>query len=570
MGRRLGLAASLAGMRVLFVALLVFFFGQLPLGAQGAAAQEAVEKYSHWLQSYSEGKELLFRDGRRDRKAAQRFRRLFAQVAATGDLLAAKRLWQAATVELPEELDRFQRMNAQLPAVRGEAKRLIAGIGGEDVDSWLLDKALQRGGRNASLARVTAIEILGLRGSEMAGKKLLAGLGKLGLAEKIQAVLALESCGSLEALPELIKLLRNREPNLRIATISTLAGILSPHSDETKAENQGPDTPGQRLTPNLLEAFSKLLKKEKNWQVRAAVIDGVLRLRSRHSIPALIAAMKAELKRGGSKKEAGTEMLLARIHDGLVALTGQDLPRKLPKLWEVFWKREGARFRFRTVKAPGKKLGEAAGPKKGVSYVRYFNLDIRSKRILFIIDFSGSMREPVSLQGRYAGMGAKQPKFELVKKELEKVIRALPRDTICNVVFFSNEAKVWRQGKGGRPKLVEMNDSNKAALLYYVYETAPGGSTNIYGALELALAMGERGVYDKYYRAAYDSIFLLSDGAPSSGKIVEPDAIRAEVAKINKLRRIRIHTIVFGDESNNLSFMRKLAEENNGRFLHVK
>ena len=266
----------------------------------------------------------------------------------------------------------------------------------------------------------------------------------------------------------------------------------------------------------------------------------------------------------------GDEMLLARIHDGLVGLTGQDLPRNSPQLWESFWEREGANFRFATKGGPRAQGDGKSRPETGGSYVKYFNLDIRSKRILFIIDFSGSMREPVSLKGRYAGMGAKQAKYELVKKELEKVVRALPRDTICNVVFFSNEATAWRRGKGGRPELVEMSDNNKAALLHYVYETAPGGSTNLFGALELALAMGERGVYDKYYQTAYDSVFLLSDGAPSSGKIVEADAIRAEVAKINKLRRIRINTIVFGDESNNLTFMRKLAEENNGRFIHVK
>ena len=557
-------------MRSLIACLIVSVLATLPAGAQAPTTPDAVEQYSRWLQSYSEGKEFLFRDGQRDAMAVKRFRRLFAQVAESKDLLAAKRLWQAAIVELPPELDKFQRLDAQLATVRGEAKQLIAGIPDEKVDSWLLDKALQRGGRSGSLPRVTAIEILGLRGSQRVGKELLAGLRKFAVDERIQAVLALENCGSLETLPELLRLLRNREPNLRIATITAIAGILAPHSDETKAENTKEDAPGVKLSPEVVDAFAKMLKKEKNWQVRATIVDGMVRLRSRHAIPALIAAMKLELGRGGRKGGMGDEMLLARIHDGLVGLTGQDLPRNAPQLWESFWEREGANFRFATKDGPRAQKDGRSRPEDGASYVKYFNLDIRSKRILFIIDFSGSMREPVSLKGRYAGMGAKQPKYELVKKELEKVVRALPRDTICNVVFFSNEATAWRRGKGGRPELVEMSDNNKAALLHYVYETAPGGSTNLFGALELALAMGERGVYDKYYQTAYDSVFLLSDGAPSSGKIIEPDAIRAEVAKINKLRRIRINTIVFGDESNNLTFMRKLAEENKGRFIHVK
>ena len=262
----------------LIVCLLPSLLASPPLGAQAPTTPDAVEQYSQWLQAYSEGKTFLFRDGQRDAMAVKRFRRLFAQVAQSKDLLAAKRLWQAAIVELPPELDKFQRLDAQLATVRGEAKQLIAGIPDEKVDSWLLDKALQRGGRSGSLPRVIAIEILGLRGNERVGKELLAGLRKFAVDERIQAVLALENCGSLDTLPELLKLLRNREPNLRIATITAISGILAPHSDETKAENVKSDSPGAKLSPEVIEAFAKILKKEKNWQVRATIVgrDGSL------------------------------------------------------------------------------------------------------------------------------------------------------------------------------------------------------------------------------------------------------------------------------------------------------
>jgi hypothetical protein len=560
-------------MRLSLLVLLLPFLALLvspPLRAQeGPTTPDAAGIYGDWLQKYSEGKLFLIRDGVLDRQEMKRFRRIFADVAQSQDLVAAKLLWQAAIVELPPELDKFQRLEAQLAAVRGEAKGRIAGIAGKDVDDWLLEIALRRGGRSGSLPRVTALEILGQRENRELGKEILDKLRRFPADERVQALIALEQLGSLEEIPELLKMLRNREPNMRIATVTAIAGILAPHSDETKSENVKEDAPGVKLAPEVVDALAQVYRKEKNWQVRAAIVDAMQRLRSRHAIPALIQAMRDEKAVERKRGAIGHQMLLGRIHDALVGLTGQDLPPNAPELWQSFWDREGAKFRFATDNGPRAQSDKKKRPEGG-SYVKYFNLDIRSKRILFIIDFSGSMREPVKLEGRYAGIGAKQPKYELVKKELEKVIRALPRDTVCNVVFFSNEAMVWRIGKGSRPELVPMKDSNKAALLQYVYETAPGGSTNLFGALEVALAMGERGVYDKYYATAFDSIYLLSDGAPSSGKIVETKSILAEVDKINKLRRISINTIVFGNESNNLTFMRQLAERNRGDFIHVK
>ena len=555
-------------MRFRLVALCAFAVAccVAPLAGQGQVSGADVVAYENWIRGYSEGRERLRKDGRLDEGAERRRRQLFEKIAAGRDLDAVKRLFVAATLRLPASLDDQAKLDMMLGQVRAHARTLIGAIHAEGVDDWLVARALGRGGKAGDAVRLAAIEILGMRERPEAGKLLVANLKKMPLPERVQAVLALEGCGTLEVVPELLKLLKQREPNLRTAAVQAIAAVLGPYSDETRAENVAADAPGPKLLAVVVPAFDKLLVREKVWQVRAAVCDALVQLKAKASIPILIKGLERELKRG----RAQSRMVAIAFHEGLEQMTGQDLSEDSPALWRDFWAKEGKGFRY--AQAGGRRAAAAVKAKgKGkdkIEYAKYFNLEIKSKRVLFVIDFSGSMREEVRLTGRYGGQ--KHVKYELVKRELERVIRSLPKDSSCNVVFFNTDVNVWQHGRDGKPKRVKMSDANKSDLLQYVWDTTPGGATNLFGALEKALAMGDRGVRDKYYDTAFDTIFLLSDGAPSYGKIVDPSAIRNEVRKINRLRRIKIHTIVFGDHSNNLDFMKYLAKDSGGTFMHVQ
>jgi Mg-chelatase subunit ChlD len=88
-----------------------------------------------------------------------------------------------------------------------------------------------------------------------------------------------------------------------------------------------------------------------------------------------------------------------------------------------------------------------------------------------------------------------------------------------------------------------------------VSKIAPRGSTNIFDALETAFAHKEA-----------DTIYLLSDGAPTNGRIIDEDDILKEVRKMNRLRQIVIHTISFGSSA----FMKSLATQNGGQYVEIK
>jgi hypothetical protein len=57
--------------------------------------------------------------------------------------------------------------------------------------------------------------------------------------------------------------------------------------------------------------------------------------------------------------------------------------------------------------------------------------------------------------------------------------------------------------------------------------------------------------------------------------MTDTDRLCEEVRKVNAVRRIRIHTVAVGTEGTGqspvkLDFLKRLAEENGGKFVHVK
>ena len=159
--------------------------------------------------------------------------------------------------------------------------------------------------------------------------------------------------------------------------------------------------------------------------------------------------------------------------------------------------------------------------------------------MLFVLDFSGSMAEPVELRGEgtAAAGGPQGTKADLVVRELKKMVMALPDGALVNFVVFSEDVRIWR-GEDDRPALVRLDDESRDDLLgTYLDGLRPSGPTNLYGALRAALDFGGRGLYDRYYGAGFDTLYVISDGAPSAGEVVDKQEIRRRVREANQLRK---------------------------------
>ena len=121
------------------------------------------------------------------------------------------------------------------------------------------------------------------------------------------------------------------------------------------------------------------------------------------------------------------------------------------------------------------------------------------------------------------------------------------------MVFNSSVAR-WHND------LVPATAVNKQEAIQFIERQNPQASTSSYNALEAALA------YD------IEAIYFLTDGAPTSGKILAPVDIIHTIIDSNRLRRISIYTIGIApgfSGSPTDQFLKNLAEENLGTYRRV-
>ncbi|HEX7901487.1 MAG TPA: HEAT repeat domain-containing protein [Planctomycetota bacterium] len=273
---------------------------------------------------------------------------------------------------------------------------------------------------------------------------------------------------------------------------------------------------GEIAAPDALPVLDKALKS-KDWPVRVTAIRGLGRLKSKEAVDLLMDRLD---------KEDGR--VLGELVDALRALTGRPFGFA-PGQWREWWSREREAF-------TGPKAAE--GVEAGVGATTYHGVPILSTRLVFCVDISGSMSETLGTETR----------MELAKKELIRTLGSLNKDAQVNLIFFDDRLEPWHQ------KLTGLKSTLKEAVAI-VSRLQPRGRTNIFDALDLAFQHKEA-----------DTVFLLSDGDPSDGRIIDPDDILAEIRRMNRVRKIMVHTIAFAPSP----FMKALAEQNGGRYVEIK
>jgi len=335
------------------------------------------------------------------------------------------------------------------------------------------------------------------------------------LQDKVDAVAAAAATVLGKRAPEkaraaLIKAAGSKEVGRATAALAALGGY--------------PDDSAAQAT------LKKALKKKQPWQLPAAAIAALERCRHKESIEALVAAL--------DKLEGRLQADACRA---LEKLTGQDIGNDI-KAWQTWWKAAGKGF---TLPSEAELAKRDKPKERGATVSRnpqYYGTEVVSKRITFIVDFSGSMS---------AKMNRDDPKsptrLEKAKEELSNVVKTLDKDVFFNLMFFGTSFKTWQAN------LSKATPQVRKVALEFIDKGGSMGGTNIYDPLEKAME-----------DVNVDTIYLLSDGAPGNGKFTIPADILREISKLNTTRRIVIHTISFGAKS---SFLKDLAEQNGGTYV---
>jgi hypothetical protein len=132
-------------------------------------------------------------------------------------------------------------------------------------------------------------------------------------------------------------------------------------------------------------------------------------------------------------------------------------------------------------------------------------------------------------------------------KETLKVVKALPDRAKVNVIVFETEIRVWKRG------LTTLSSGARKALGSFLAEQRPNGSTNLYDALEAALNLKD-----------VETIYLLSDGSPTTGKFTREEEILEAVLQLNRDKRAAIHCVALGGGSR---LLRRLSEATMGTYV---
>lgn len=288
-------------------------------------------------------------------------------------------------------------------------------------------------------------------------------------------------------------------------------------------------------TPEALEALVAMVPDE-SWSVRVEVLRQLFKARPKQAIPALIARMDVEAGR-----------LASDVHAALVGITALDLGRR-SEAWQRWWAGEGEAFQVPGAREAQRALDERAASKdRGGTTAQpedFYEIQVESERVVFVLDTSGSMRKPVQTVGTI-----EKSRMDLAKEQLTEVVRSMPEGTLFNVVFFEETVKALSR------KTLEMNRSNRQKALRFVRDQYAIGGTALYPALELA-----------FQDPLVDTVYLLSDGAPTVGELTDIEEIRAEVARWNAARHVKVHGVSMGQDSTLLQW---LCQDTGGTYKRV-
>lgn len=313
-------------------------------------------------------------------------------------------------------------------------------------------------------------------------------------------------------------------------------------------------------TPQLLAWL-----EEDEPELRKAVYESFAALCAPRSLKPLIEALDRERGR-----------LRDQLLETLCGLTGSN-PGIATSSWRQWLAAEG--HEFLSGKKPLGRAGRARvaplekrGEKQGTG--AYFGIPQDGAAILYVFDNSNSMQATMP---RTTG----QTRMQRCKQELKKALRALSPDKTFNLLCFANRLRQFED------RMQPATKTNVEAACAWVDKIEMQLHTNSYDALEQAFYLAGRGTADRHYPLAADTIFFLSDGAPTrpgQGRGLGRDdvgEILAAVRRWNGLRRVVIHTIGLGlrggkgrqQRARQLrgngprGFMHRLAAQNGGQFV---
>lgn len=404
------------------------------------------------------------------------------------------------------------------------------------------------------LAAVEAIDEIGVTAAEVPSLvQLLASKS----ADMRAAVLRALGTQGLDTTAAILPLLKDNDPLVRATAVRALAQV-NPNEfirtvlSDTK-ETYYPvliarlyalkilnrEHPGNSAYQQEYLKLALKLLDGYDWQTRARAMESLYDIRTADVIGPLIARLS---------KESGR--LQADLVSILQTLTGQGLGTN-QAAWIDWWKINQKDW----VPYAGTPVVSAPGAAT-IALPTFLGLQVLSKKVVFVIDMSGSM------------VSQDPARIETALKDLSKTIMGLPQDTEVSVVIMNSRTPK----EGGRywsKEMKPLTTQNKTALINFVNRVKASIQVKGTGTGDFEDAM-----LDAMNIPGVDTIYVWSDGNPTASKHSRPASLLAAMQRANQYKSIRINTIItvkperLLKESENMyeEFMRNLAEQHSGEY----
>ncbi len=427
----------------------------------------------------------------------------------------------------------LDRLHVDSDLVRETIVVLLSKTESPEVIAYLRDAGLKD---PDSLARAHVARILGNLKDAPARPALEAMLEDKFWLARANAARALADIGDAASLPALLAHVDDENPKAWISKADALA------------------THGQAASKATVQIASRLA--DKDWQVRLTACRALAVLGDKDAVDPLIDRLDTE---GGR--------LRREIHAALKSVTHETFSENA-QFWREWWKKEKAKGIPPPPEVPANPEDDRyAKPKKpGPDEPTYYGHRIFSQSVLFVIDLSKSMDTfitvPAEAQEKLGKLPA-GPRIKVAKTAAALAIQKLDPRARFNIVFFSTVVRPWK------PSLVYADPATKAAAVSAIESQGLEDETNIHGALKAAVGLHEKATLAADLDPIPDTIYFLTDGTPTRGEITDTETLLSWMRDVNRFAKVDIHVIAMGNVGVDLEFLRKLAEQNGGEFIHV-
>ncbi|MGH7150570.1 MAG: hypothetical protein ACREIU_07725, partial [Planctomycetota bacterium] len=272
-------------------------------------------------------------------------------------------------------------------------------------------------------------------------------------------------------------------------------------------------------------------------------------------LPSLVRALEQEEKRAGTG-EARLRFRVA-IEDLLYRVTGLGSPPWPARRWRQWL---DARKAEEVAKLPAPTVVSTSIHRTAS---RYFGREVRSDRVVFVMDFSGSMRRTTGTLEHDRGEGKRDPRarIDVARREFAAYLRPLEESHRFNVVVFAVGSLA------AFDELAPATAENKRRAAAFVEQVPVSGSTDLFSGILRGLRCGGLDAGSRFGTGA-DTVFLLTDGVPTAGAVTDPGDIVRLVTKMNEGSGLTLNVVDLGVRHGAFQkHLRSLAGANGGEYI---